>query len=125
MRYIVTLLKKLCLKNLCEIAALPRSIDIFSSHVTVSCKLRVDGTAESEALDDSSGTEIEMTVQRICDLLFSYLCGSKGINKNRYGASYADRVSNLDLATLCKTCGNNVLCKITCCIASGTVNINS
>ena len=91
--------------------------------MTVSCKLRVDGTAESKTLDNSCGTEIEVAVQCIGNLLLGYLCGSKGINKNRYGASYADRVSNLDLATLCKTCGNDILCEITCCIASGTVNL--
>ena len=117
------LLKKLCLESFRKVAAFPGRVEIFSSHMTVSGKLGIDRTAKSETLDYSRGAKVEVAVKRICDLFLVHLCGSEGINKYGNGTSYADSVSNLDLATLRETCGNNVLCKVSCSVASGTVDL--
>ena len=98
------------------VGVFPRKIHIGSSEVTVSCGLAIDGSSQIQRLDDTAGGKLEVLAYQFSDLFIIDDSCSGGIYHDGYGLCDTDGVSQLDLALLGKTCGNYVLCSVSCSI---------
>ena len=85
--------------------------------------LLVNGLAKVKRADNCGRGEVEYLCNCLFELVFCYRTRAEGVNTYRNGLGNADSVCKLNLALLCKACGNNILCNIACCIGSAAVNL--
>ena len=85
--------------------------------------LFVDRTAKIKHFDDSSRTKIEILTDNLYQLRIGYFTCSKCFHMNRSRMCNTNCIGKLDLTLVCQSCCNDILCNITCCIGSRTVNL--
>ena len=91
--------------------------------MTVCRRLTVDRSAKIKVLDDSRRSEIEALAYSLRDRRFVYLTRSEGVDHYRHGLRNADSVRELNLALICKSCRNDVLCNVSCRVGCRTVDL--
>ena len=67
----------------------------FSSEVTVSSRLLKDGVLELEVLDDAAGSEVEILLDNLHELLLALGAGAVVKHGDRQGLGHADGIRNL------------------------------
>ena len=91
--------------------------------MTVSSSLAINGAAQTEVADNSCRTQIENSLYSIFKLDVGIFCSAEGVNADADRLCNTDCVCKLNLALLCKTCGNNVLGHPACCVCCAAVNL--
>ena len=93
--------------------------------MSVSCGLFVDRTAQIKHLDDSCWSQIEVFANDLYQFSIGQLAGSEGINSDRSRSCNTDSIGELDLTLVSKSCCNDVLCCVTCCISCRTIYLGA
>ena len=107
----------------CLVGLFPSNAQILTAHVTVCSQLSVLRTAEVKGLDDSSGTKVKYLVNSLAELVIGNLSCAEGIDHYGNRLCNADSICKLYLALVGKTCGNDVLCNISCSVSGTSVNL--
>ena len=91
--------------------------------MTISCSLSIDRTTKIQHLDNASWAQVKVLGNQLFQNTVANLASAKGINHDGHRSSYANSISQLYLCLVSQTSGHNVLCYITGCIGTGTVNL--
>ena len=117
------ILRKIFLQIINLVQMLPRKIYICTAEMSVCRSLFVDRAAEIKHFDDSSRAKVKVLTDNLYQFRIRYFTCAKCFYMNRSRMCNTNCIGKLDLALVSKTCCNNVLCNITCCISCRTVNL--
>ena len=85
--------------------------------------LFVNRAAKVKLFNDCGGTEIETCKQHLFKLCIGHCSRSESVNTDGDGFCNADSIGKLNFAAFCIALCNDILCRITCRIGSGPVNL--
>ena len=91
--------------------------------MSVSRCLFVDWSSKIKHLNDSCRAEIKILTNDLYQFIIFYCTCSECIYHDRCRMCYTDCIRQLNLTFLSKSCSNNILGNVTCCISGRTVNL--
>ena len=106
-----------------QINLFPREIGVIPSEMAVCRCLFVNRAAKVKLFNDCGGTEIETCKQHLFKLCIGHCSRSESVNTDGDGFCNADSIGKLNFAAFCIALCNDILCRITCRIGSGPVNL--
>ena len=102
---------------------LPREVRVATPEVAVGRGLLEDRAAQVEVTPDGRGTEVEHGIDGIGDLHRIDRMRAKRLDEQRHRSGDADRIGNLDLTTLGRARGNDVLRHPTRGVGGGAIDL--
>src|ERR671915_782744 len=91
------------------VGELPGEVGLLATEMPVSRRLLVDRAEQVEVADDGGRTQVEDPQDDLLDLLLGDLVGAEGLHEDADRVGLADRVRDLDLATVGEAGGDDVL----------------
>jgi hypothetical protein len=96
---------------------------LVGTEVTVLGSLEVDGAVEAQLTNDDTGTEVEVLVDDLNELVRGLVGGTVGVDVNRERLGDTNGVRELDKSTTGKTSSNQGLGDPAADIGSGTIDL--
>src|SRR5262245_51705288 len=100
---------RVCLECSRLVRALPGELRLVAAEVPVGGGLEVDRPQQVERLDDALGTQVEVFLHQLCDLVVRDLAGAERLDQDAHRARDPDRVGDLQLALRREAGGDDVL----------------
>src|SRR2546421_1015515 len=91
------------------VGALPGEARLVTPEVAVGRGLAIDRPPQSQVLDQSPGSEVEVPAHQFGELLVLHLAGAEGVHHHAHRLLDPDRVGDLDLALVAQPARHQVL----------------
>ena len=106
-----------------HIGLFPADAEVFPSHMAIACQCTVDRAAKVQTVDNGSRAQVKDLLDGCFNLCIRDAAGAKGVNHDRDRVCNADCISQLNLALVGKSGGNNVFRDPACCIGCTAVDL--